>query len=107
MNKTQAGKVLEIYGNPKIQGKKTTLVFARQTNEDIKEIENLNNCELINQWKDLYWITYVYGQVSLSDMQRIDLLELEMDNRDMPWLEKELNYWCKHISKLHEESYEL
>ena len=97
MNQEKAERVLEIYGTPIIKTKKgTTISFARQDKEDISNIEQLSNKDLVDQWKSLYFIIDIYGQVSLNDMQRMDLLGLEMDNRDMPWLEQELNYWCKH-----------
>ena len=47
--------------------------------------------ELIEHWKSLVWINNIYGQVSLNEMQRISLIELEMDYRKIE--SEPLNSW--------------
>tara|TARA_Y100000034_G_C6717607_1_gene317325 strand:+ start:472 stop:636 length:165 start_codon:yes stop_codon:yes gene_type:complete len=51
MNKERANKLLEVYGTPKVQVGKTTLVFARCNNTTIEEIEKMPDKELVSQWK--------------------------------------------------------
>ena len=41
----------------------------------------MKNQDLIDEWKSLVWINDIYGQVSLNELQRIDLIEAEMDIR--------------------------
>jgi len=83
MNQTKAKQVLKVYGRPafKVKGSNNTIVFARQHIEDIEEIEKMKDSELVSEWKGLVWTNHIYGQVSLNEMQRIDLIELEMDGR--------------------------
>ena len=56
-------------------------LFARQSWGDVEEIEKLPTDELVQNWKNLTWLNCIYGQVSLNEMERISLLELEMDTR--------------------------
>ena len=49
--------------------------------EYVEQIEKMTDSELIDSWKGLVWLNCIYGQVSLNDMQRIDLIELEIDER--------------------------
>jgi hypothetical protein len=88
MNRTKALKILKAYGRP---------TFARQSEPKLKEIENKTDDELITEWKSLVWMNEIYGQVSLNDMQRISLIELEIDDRKdikdedlKSWYDKEL-----------------
>ncbi len=99
MDKTKAKRVLKVYGKPTFINKKTGKVaftFARQNIENIKEIEKMSSKELIESWKGLVWTNQIYGCVSLGDMQRINLIELEMDTR------KDINN--KKLSVWYEES---
>ena len=61
---------------------KTTVTFARQGEEQIALIEAKTDEELIEEWKSLVFLNNIFGQVSLNDLQRIDLIELEMENRE-------------------------
>jgi len=102
MDKKKAQKILNVYGKPSFKINKINLKFARQTEKDLDEIESKTNEELINNWKDLVWINKIYGQVSLNEIQRISLLELEMEERKIPneplkeWYKTEYNKFIKN-----------
>lgn len=95
MNKIKAQEILKAYGRPMFKKGSTIISFARQTYECLVEIESKTNEELIEEWKSLVWLNEIYGQVSLNEMQRISLIELEMDSRKIDfeplksWYEKE------------------
>jgi hypothetical protein len=92
VNKDKSTEVLKAFGNPVIKTPTTNLVFARQSQEDVNQIEKMSDDELIDHYKSLVWMNYIYGQVCLNDLQRISLLELEIDNR--PNINtKELDDW--------------
>ena len=82
MDKMNAEKVLKAYGTPSVKVGKTTVTFARQGEEQIALIEAKTDEELIEEWKSLVFLNNIFGQVSLNDLQRIDLIELEMENRE-------------------------
>ena len=84
MNREEAMQVLNAYGTPSCKAGKTNLVFARQTEESIKDIESQTDEELIDLWKGLVWMNNIYGQVSLNELQKIDLIELEIESRNIP-----------------------
>ena len=94
MNTEKSQDILKAYGNPVIKTEKGSLVFARQSQNDVSEIEKLTDEELISDWKSLVWLNEIYGQVSLNDLQRISLLELEMKGRSNI-IESELEEWYK------------
>jgi hypothetical protein len=105
MDREKANGIRKAYGRPSITTTSgTTLVFARQEQSDIECIEQMETKELIEQWKALTWMNYIYGQVSLNDMQRIDLLELEMDERK---IEEDLKAWYDKKEKEFNESEEM
>ena len=81
MDNVKSQEILRAYGNPVIMTPKTNLVFARQSQQDVEQIEKMSDEELIQHWKNLTWMNYIYGQVSLNDLQRISLMELEIDSR--------------------------
>lgn len=81
MDREKAQEILKAYGRSSFKVGETNLVFARQTEESLAEIESKTNEELIEHWKSLVWVNEIYGQVSLNEMQRISLIELEMDCR--------------------------
>jgi hypothetical protein len=95
MDREKAQEILKAYGRPAVKVGNTNVVFARQTDEDLSEIESKTDEELIEHWKSLVWINEIYGQVSLNEMQRISLIELEIDDRKIPseplksWYESE------------------
>lgn len=98
MDREKAKKLLELYGNPTVNFGKTTLVFARQSLQDVQEIEKMTNSQLIKEWKELCVINQFIGQVSMSELQRISLLELEMSCREK--IDKaKLTKWYERKSK--------
>ena len=95
MNKESAQKILTAYGSPRLQNAEGTVIvtFSRQTSSSITEIEKMDNEQLITRYKSLVWMNFIYGQVSLGDLQRIDLMDLEIDERKLDeglseWYEK-------------------
>ena len=99
MDRSLAQEQLKIFGNPVIvKDGEIVAHFARQTNDDITTIEQMSDMELIDDWKGLVQMNHVYGQVSLSDMQRMNLIELEFDERDSidsnelrKWFDEQMN----------------
>ena len=97
MNREKAQEILKAFGRPSFKVGSVSLTFARQTDEDLNEIESKSDEQLIEEWKSLVWINEIYGQVSLNEMQRISLLELEMDGREISseslksWYDTELS----------------
>lgn len=82
MNKQGSERILEVYGRPVLKTKNgTNIIFARQGKEDVNEIEEMSDKDLIQDWKGLIYCNDILGCVSLGDLQRIDLLELEMSDR--------------------------
>ena len=82
MNRDIASNVLNAYGNPQIVTEGGIISFARQTEEDLQEIESKTDDELISQWKTLVFLNEIVGHVSLNDLQRISLIELEFEERE-------------------------
>jgi hypothetical protein len=103
MNTEKSQEILKAFGNPVLKTEKGSLVFARQSQNDISEIEKLTDEELINHWKNLVWLNEIYGQVSLNDLQRIELLELEMKGRSNI-IRSELEEWYKKAESEFDES---
>lgn len=98
MDKEKAQGLLTLYGSPAVKVGEKTISFARQTKDDVNGIEKMSDHDLVEQWKALTFMNYIAGNVSLNDMQRIDLLELEMTSRDS--IDKE------ELEKWSEEAYE-
>lgn len=97
MDRKKAQEILKAFGRPSFKVGDTNIVFSRQTEDDLNDIESKSDEELIDHWKGLVWINEIYGQVSLNDMQRISLLELEISHRNIPfeplklWFDSESN----------------
>ena len=104
MNLEKANKIFEAFGKPQFKVGDTIISFARQDNSSIKEIESLSNEDLVSEWKSLVWLNNIYGQVSLNDLQRIALLQLEIEERDIS--SEELDNWYEKAKSEFEESYE-
>jgi hypothetical protein len=81
MNREKAKEIFQAYGRPEFKVKDTVISFSRQTEEDIEIIENKSDNELVEHWKSLVFINCIMEQVSLNDLQRIDLIQLEIDER--------------------------
>jgi hypothetical protein len=82
MNREKAQMILQSYGNNKFNTKNEILKFLRQTENDLDEIENNTDKELIEEWKSLVFVNNIYGMVSINDLQRISLIELEFEERE-------------------------
>ena len=105
MDKEIAKRILKVYGNPSFKVGNTNITFSRQDLNAVEEIEKLTDEELISQWKSYVFINEIYGQVSLGEMQRIDLLELELDERKID--DKPLKEWYDKIKSEFEENEDL
>lgn len=81
MDRKEAKRVLTDFGNPVIDCGKTKLVFARQSTKDVAYIEEMSDDELVKEWRGLCQVNHILGCVSLNELQRISLIELEMDRR--------------------------
>lgn len=101
MNREKAQEILKAYGRPAFKVGNTNVTFLRQTDENLSEIESKTDEELIEDWKSLVWINEIYGQVSLNEMQRISLIELEMDDREIT--SEPLKYWYESESAKFDE----
>lgn len=102
MNRVKAQEILKAYGRPTFKVGNTNLTFSRQTEENLAEIEAYTEVELVTQWKSLVWMNEIYGQVSLNELQRLSLLELEMSEREIPF--DELQEWyAQEVAKFYEE----
>ena len=81
MNRGKAKNILQVFGRPQFKIKDTVMSFARQTDKNLEEIENKTDHELVEHWKSLVFSNLIFGQVSLNEMQRISLIELELEER--------------------------
>jgi len=61
MDREKAQKILKAYGRPSLKVGETNVVFARQTEESLNEIESKTDEELIDHWKRLVWLNEIYG----------------------------------------------
>ena len=104
MDRKQAHKLLEAYKEPKMRLGNTVISFARQHKEDIEEIEAMDTAEITGEWKGLYYMNYIMGSVSLNELQRISLLELEMVERKVNG--DEISKWIDEAEKEYEQSQE-
>ena len=83
MDRKVAQEVLNIYGHPRIEMNNGGLSFSRQNIEDVMELEQMSDKDLIGHYKSLVFMNYIYGQVSISELQRIDLMDLELNERNI------------------------
>ena len=81
MNREQAREIFKVYGCPQFRAGNQIIRFGRCNQKDVDEIEKMTDEQLIDEWKDRVWATYIYGQIGISVLQRIDLMELEFDER--------------------------
>jgi len=104
MDRKKANKVLGIYEEKPIgvTKKGTILSFARQHIGDVEEIEKMCGEDLIKEWKSLTYMNYIYSCVSLNEIERITLLELEMETRE-DINKEELSKWYKEAETKHKE----
>jgi hypothetical protein len=59
--------------------------------------------DIINEYKSLVWLNYIYGQVSVNELQRISLLDLEIEARENISTE-ELESWFEEAESNFDES---
>ena len=59
--------------------------------------------DIINEYKSLVWLNYIYGQVSVNELQRISLLDLEIEARENISTE-ELESWFEEAKSNFDES---
>jgi len=104
MNREKAKDIMNAYDHPFIETKNGLIMFARQDIFDIEEIEAMSNDKLIDNYKGLVFINWIYGQVSLNDTQRIGLIELECDSRGMitEKFKKEIKRWYDETLEVNE-----
>ena len=95
MNKQEKiNKTLELYGTPKVNVGNKTIAFSRQSNEDAKELENRTEQDLMDEAVGINWINHCLGQVSLGELQRLDLIMIELDSR-LP--KEEFEKFCNRL----------
>lgn len=81
MNREKTKKILEGYGSPKAQIGDKIISFARQSEANLAEIEAMTDETLVEEWKRLVYLNEIIGEVSLNDLQRVELIQLEMEDR--------------------------
>ena len=103
MNREKLSEFFKVWNNgTEFKVGKTKIKFARQDMSDVEEIEKMSNKNLISEWKSLVHINEILGQVSMNEMQRIILLEMEICARDID--KEELTQWYKRTREAEEES---
>ncbi len=103
MNTELANNVIQAFGEPSFLVNNTHISFARQSKEDVVEIEAMSDEDIINEYKSLVWLNYIYGQVSVNELQRISLLDLEIETRENISTE-ELESWYEEAESNFDES---
>ena len=103
MNTELANNVIQAFGEPSFLVNNTHISFARQSKEDVVEIENMSDEDIVNEYKSLVWLNYIYGQVSVNELQRISLLELEIETRENIST-TELKSWFEETESSFDES---
>ena len=114
MDREKAKKIIKLYGSPTVKVGNSLLTFARQTQKDVDELEKEDTETLINHWKSLCMMNHVLDQVSLNDLQRINLIETELDERLTGdeklllgnWLSKQLDKKDEYQENLYKEQQE-
>ena len=103
MNTELANNVIQAFGEPGFLVNNTHISFARQSKEDVVKIEAMSDEDIINEYKSLVWLNYIYGQVSVNELQRISLLDLEIETRENISTE-ELESWFEETESSFDES---
>ncbi len=101
MNRDKANLIFEAYGKLKLKAGNVNISFSRQTEDDIEGIESKTDDELIHSWKDLVYLNEIAGHVSLNDLQRVALIELEFDERESV-NQDDLRKWYKEETDKYE-----
>jgi hypothetical protein len=103
MNRDLANNILRNGGS----GQAGMISFSRCNQETIETIEAMGDEELNLEMRSAYWITYIYGQFSIGDLQYVELLALELDSRG--WTETDwdkFNEWADDEKIKFDESQE-
>ena len=96
--KKAAMKLMSLYNKgTKFEAGEKVICFARQSKEDLDKIENAKTEDLIKDWKELVFLNEIYGQVSLNELERISLIEMELADRK--YAAKELRDWFKKTNE--------
>jgi hypothetical protein len=77
MDRELANNILRNGGS----GQAGLISFARCNQETIETIEAMGDEELNSAMRSAYWMTYIYEQFSIADLQYVELLSLELDSR--------------------------
>ena len=77
MDRDLANNILRNGGS----GQAGVISFSRCNQETIDTIEAMGDEELKLEMKSAYWMTYIYEQFSIADLQYVELLALELDSR--------------------------
>jgi hypothetical protein len=104
MDRKKANELLNLYEEKPfiINGK--SIKFARQDIKDVKDIEAKKTKDLTSEWKGLVWLNEIYGQISLNDMERISLIELELDKRLTEKERDKLHIWYEKTEAKNENT---
>ena len=103
MNTELANNVIQAFGEPSFLVNNTHISYARQSKEDVVEIQAMSDEDIVNEYKSLVWLNYIYGQVSVNELQRISLLDLEIETRENISTE-ELESWFEEAENNFDES---
>ena len=76
MNTELANNVIQAFGEPSFLVNNTHISFARQSKEDVVEIEAMSDEDIVNEYKSLVWLNYIYGQVSVNELQILSYWKL-------------------------------
>lgn len=110
MERKKAERILRAFYSPpqkigeklgKVIGQEGTFSFLSQSIEDVEEIEKLTNADLVEEWKHYYLNNCIYNIISVNELQRMQLLITEMEERKIltPKFEKNLGKWIKKSEK--------
>ena len=103
MDRQKASEIFQAYGSPQIKTGSTIISFSRQTEKDLEEIENKTDDELVQHWKSLVFMNEILGNVSLNEMQRISLIELEFNERTNIKTSDLQSWFDEHYKKEYEQ----
>lgn len=101
MDRVKAKEVLQSFKRESFKVGNSILTFSRAEEEDIDIIESLTDEELLERYKSMVWLNYIYGQTSVRDIQTITLLELELDQRNIG---QDLEEWYNKAKEEFNES---
>jgi len=103
MNRDKMQAVFDKYES-NAQGQKRvdgcpSFFFTRQSLEDVKAIEEMKTEDLCKEWKGLDYVNHIRGNVSINDLMRMELIELELESRDEQDAIADLYLWHEQADK--------